>query len=200
MITYSLRHKPTGSFAAVRSIPGDRGWNSREYYLTLQPDEGGDPPFAVDTAEQAVRALALDTPTYQTTPETPAWDGLIMTEFEIVKLETTTIVTPVEVEMPVRFARPLESRKTAPIVAKGYLGRPVPSEWPGELRMNLVVLPEGETKESLVAKCEGKLIVVGSDATVFTHCVGVFETPEEYADLFNGKQSVGLITGGTLIS
>lgn len=196
---YGLRHKGTGKMARLIEEETDGNGYSNEYkYRLYDGEERGScfHDFEVEKPEQAALALVIDTPWYNSTKIRPSWDGLDMSEYEVVEVTRISSVEtkPCDVPIPVTFARAVEERRTMRSLAERYLGHAIPDEF-GEKSLSFVVVsvPEGETVESIKAKCRNQPVLMSTGMGYPELCLGAFDLPEEYVPLFTKGPGVGLI-------
>jgi hypothetical protein len=190
---FGLRHKVTGELVGVYQdeTDGNGFSNADRYTLVLG---GSYPLFEVDSPEKASLVLATNTPWYNSRPYAPMWGSVDVTELEVVEIVRTMAVTPVATTLPVRFPEPVETMGKFRSIVERYLGHPIPDNvYDSVFHMHIVHFPEGETLESLQAKCIGRPLFIGETSTYVQTGLGIFKLPEEYEDLLGGKPGCGLV-------
>lgn len=163
------------------------------YSLTF--DEGY-PRYRVKNPRTAARVLVEDTPWFNTDDRRPGWGGVKVSDLEVVKIVETLAIERVDIERPFRIPETINTYDKTKKLAERYIDRELP-ELDSRYAMRLMVYPEGETFDSIREKCVDKTVVVGKTSGVEAFCWGVFETPEEYVELFKGKPGFCMITSDT---
>jgi hypothetical protein len=196
---YSLRNKFTGKLVGIIEEETDGNGYSNEYKYRLYDGdmrEGSFMDFQVDSPEKAALVLVINTPWYNSTKIRPSWDGLDMKQYEVVEVKRVSSVeiTPCNVPTPVEFGKPVDERKTLLKLAERYLGYSIPEQFREKgLSFVIVAAPEGETLASLKEKCTNMPVLLASSMGYPEMCLGVFELPEDYSDMFQKELGVGLI-------
>lgn len=164
--------------------------NDARYKFTFNPDC---PLYKSDEPRQVLGAITVKTEWYNSTEREPCWGAINPRRLEVVRITEVLELESIPMRRPVVFPDEIITYSKPRFLCARYLGRDLPdidTYW----QMRLVLIPAGETLESLQEKCTEYPVYVGEGTSLSYYGWGVMPLLEEYVELAQGKPAVLLFT------
>lgn len=193
---FAFRNEKTGDLVRLAQYEdrGPRYTTACHYSLTSDTEF---PVFEANSLEALALVLFDDTPCYNTNETLPGW-GAVRPD-ELIPVKVTQTEDSERVSLPQLLKLKTVSVRTIPeILARKYVGEKL-TLMPQKdgLVFWLVQRPEGETLESLQFHSVGTVVYAG-DRYTRRHVYACLPVPEEFVNLFQGKEGALLIASESL--